>query len=186
MTRGLVVLALLGTLSCSDSGPDINSQGNLSFTFTGGGGGTYSASGAAPSFASPPPTGTSWALGFVEAGETHVGASRPRSGGLVDLVIVRIGRTTTGSEPIDADCNIDGDSACNGMVLFLNFNGNGDTADFFCGLTSGTIVVTSANAGRAQGTFSGTGECVAGTGGAVSAFTVSSGTFDVALVAPPS
>ncbi|HWL39979.1 MAG TPA: hypothetical protein VNO75_07055 [Gemmatimonadaceae bacterium] len=67
----------------------------------------------------------------------------------------------------------------------LNFNGNGDTGDFFCGLTSGTIVLTEVGSGRAQGTFSGNGSCITGTGGASSAFSVSNGAFDVALVAPP-
>lgn len=184
MTRGFVVVALFASLSCSDSsGPD--TLGSLSFTFTGGGGGTFTVSGAAPSFSAAPPTGTTWAAGYLQAGEMFVGGSRPRSAGLVDLALLRVGRTTTGSETIDADCNIDGTAACNGMILFLNFNGNGDTGDFFCGLTSGTITVTSASSGRARGTFSGGGECVAGTGGASSAFTVTNGTFDVALVAPP-
>jgi hypothetical protein len=185
MTRGLVVLAVLATLSCNDSsGP--STLGSLSFTFTGGGGGTFSASGVAPSFSSAPSTGSSWAAGYVEAGETIVAGSRPRSGGLIDLVLLRLTRTTAGSETIDANCNIDGSVPCNGMILYLNFNGTGDTGDFFCGLISGTIVVTSVSDGRAQGTFSGTGECSAGVGGAISAFTVSNGTFDVALVAPPS
>jgi hypothetical protein len=185
MTHRIVVVALLGVLSCKDSsGP--NTLGSLSFSFTGGGGGTYSASGAAPSFSAPPPTATSWATGFVDGAETFIAASRPRSGVLVDLVLLRFGLTTTGTETIDPACNIDGTPACNGMDLSLNFNGNGDTADFFCSLTSGTIVVTSVSGGRAQGTFSGNGQCQPGTGGAPSAFSVSNGTFDVALVAPPS
>ena len=124
-------------------------------------------------------------MGYVDAGETHVAASRPRSGVLVDLAVLRVERTTAGSESIDAVCNIDGGTACTGMVLFLNFNGNGDTGDFFCGLTSGTIVLTEVSSSRAEGTFSGTGNCAAGTGGGVTAFSVSNGTFDVALIAPP-
>jgi hypothetical protein len=71
------------------------------------------------------------------------------------------------------------------MDFYLNFNGNGDTGDFFCALTSGTIVLTEVSSSRAKGTFSGSGSCVAGGGGASSAFSVSNGTFDVALVAPP-
>lgn len=183
MLRGIAAAALFASLSCGDSsGPD--RLGSLSFTFTGGGGGTYTVSGAAPSFSSAPPTATTWAAGYIEGGEVFVGGSRPRSGGLIDLVVLRVGRTTTGSETFDANCNIDGATACNGMILFLNFNGNGDTGDFFCGLTTGTVEVTSASSDRAQGTFSGVGECLAD-GGASSEFTVTSGTFDVALVAPP-
>jgi hypothetical protein len=184
MKRVLVSVVLLGALSCSDSsGP--GTRGSVVFTYTGAGGGTFSASGDAPSFAAPPPTGTTWAVGFVEAGEMHIAASVPRSGGLVDLAILRIERTTGGPASIDAACNIDGGASCTGMELLRNFNGNGDTGDFFCGLTSGTIVVTEASSTRAKGTFSGSGSCVAGTGGTPTAFTVTDGTFDVALVAPP-
>ncbi len=182
--RLVLVSVLFGALSCSDSsGPGI--RGSLTFAFTGAGGGSFSAAGDAPALSTPPPTGTSWTVGFVQAGETHVGASSPRSGGLVDLVILRFERTTLGSESIDPACNIDGSASCTGMVLFLNFNGNGDTGDFFCGLTSGTIVLTEASSSRAKGTFSGNGNCIAGTGGASSVFSVSNGAFDVALVAPP-
>lgn len=183
MRHVLVSVALLGALSCSDSSaPDI--RGSVAFTYTGAGGGSFSASGNAPSL-SALPTGTSWAVGFVEAGETHIGGSTPRSGGLVDMAVLRLERTTPGSATIDPACNIDGSASCTGMELFLNFNSNGDTGDFFCGLTSGTIVLTEASSSRAKGTFSGNGDCVTGTGGAASAFSVSNGTFDVALVAPP-
>jgi len=179
----LVPVVLFGALSCSDSsGPEV--RGSLAFTYTGAGGGTFSASGDAPTFTAPP-TGTSWAAGYVEAGETYVVGSRPRSSVLVDLAIIRLERSTPGSESIDPACNIDGSASCTGMELLLNFNGNGDTGDFFCGLTSGTIVLTEVGSGRAQGTFSGNGSCITGTGGASSAFSVSNGAFDVALVAPP-
>ena len=180
----LVSVALLGALACSDSsGP--TTHGSLAFTYTGGGGGSFSAAGDAPSLISPP-TATSWAVGYVQAGETYVAASNPRSGGRQDLAILRIELTSTGSQSIDASCNIDGSTSCTGMELSLNFNGNGDTADFFCGLTSGTIVVTEKTSSRAKGTFSGSGSCVAGTGGAISAFAVTNGSFDVALVTAPS
>jgi hypothetical protein len=184
MTRGLIALALLASLSCSDSsGPNI--LGTVSFTYTGGGGGTFTASGNAPSFSVAPPTGTSWAVGYVEAGEMFVAAGKPRSGARIDLALLRIGRTTAGSEPIDVNCDVDGSTPCTGMMFALNFDGNGDTGDFFCVLTGGTIVVSSVSSSRARGTFSGTGECVAGTGGAISAFSATNGTFDVAMVAPP-
>ena len=178
MRLALVSIVLLGALACSDSaGPG---QGSVAFTYTGAGGGNFSASGDA-AFT----TGTSWAAGFVQTGETHVGASNPRSGGLVDLAILRLERTTPGSESIDPACNIDGSTSCTGMDFYLNFNGNGDTGDFFCGLTSGTIVLTEVTSSRAKGTFSGSGNCVDGTGGASEGFSVSNGAFDVALVAPP-
>jgi hypothetical protein len=124
-------------------------------------------------------------VGFVESGETHVAASNPRSGGLVDLVILRLERTTTGSATIDPSCNIDGSTPCSGMTFSINFNGNGDTADFFCALSSGTIVLTEINDDRASGSFSGSGQCFPGGGGAPSAFTVANGAFNVPLIDVP-
>jgi hypothetical protein len=183
MRRLLVALSLLGTLSCSDS-TEPNVLGSLSFSYSGGGGGTFSVSGTPPSFTAPSTT-VSWAVGYTDAGETFVTASRPRSAQQTDLAILRIQRTTAGSEPIDAICDDDGTVACTGLFLLLNFNGNGDTADFFCALTSGTIVVTEISSSRAKGTFSGSGTCTAGTGNTTNAFAVTGGAFDVAVVPAP-
>lgn len=175
---------LFGGLACSDSsGPEM--RGSVAFTYTGAGGGTYSASGDAPSStATEPPTG-SWAAGYVRANESHVVGSTPRSGVLVDLALLRLEGTTPGSVSIDPACNIDGSTSCTGVDFYLNFNGDGDTGDFFCALTSGTIVLTQVSSSRAKGTFSGSGICVDGTGGGSEAFEVSNGAFDVALIAPP-
>jgi len=157
----------------------------VGFTYTGAGGGTFTAAGDVPSLVAPPPIETSWAVGYFQRGETYVGASRPRGGGLVDMAILRFEHASTGSENIDAGCDIDGLTACTAMEFYLNFDRNGDTGDFFCRLTSGTIVFTEASDSHARGTFSGSGSCITGTGGIVSAFSVSNGTFDVTLVAAP-
>jgi hypothetical protein len=101
------------------------------------------------------------------------------------MAVIRFEHVTTGSEPIDASCDIDGGVACTAMDFYLNFNGNGDTGDFFCKLTSGTVVLQDVSGGRAKGTFSGAGSCADGTTGAASAFSVSGGTFDVTVVATP-
>ena len=184
MRLALAAVVLLGVVACSDaSGPGI--RGTISFAYTGGGGGSFNASGDARTLGAPLPTSTSWVLGFVEEGETFIGASSPRSGGLVDMVILRIKRTGIGSESIDPTCDTDGGVSCTGMVLYLNFNGNGDSADFYCSLTSGAIVLTEVTSSRAKGTFSGNGSCIAGSGGAPAAFAVSGGAFDVALVPAP-
>jgi hypothetical protein len=180
----LVAAVLCGTLSCSDvSGPELG--GSLAFTYTGAGGGSFSAAGDAPSLAADPPTGRSWAVGYVQASDTYIAGSSPRSGGRVDLAILRLNRTNPGSSTIDAACNIDGSTSCTGLELFLNFNPDGDAGDFFCHLSSGTIVISEMSSGRAKGTSSGSGVCIAGTGGASSAFSVSNAAFDVAMVAPP-
>jgi len=182
--RVLVSIALLGALSCSDSsGP--GTRGSVAFAFTGAGNGNFSASGDAPALTQTPPTTTSWAVGYVQSGQTYIGASTPRSGGLVNMAIIRLELTAPGSQTIDASCDIDGATACTGMDFYLNFNSNGDTADYFCRLMSGTIVLAETSSSRASGTFSGSGSCMAGTGGTISAFSVSNGTFDVTMVLPP-
>ena len=182
MKRVFLASVLLSLLACDSTEPNVS--GSVSFTYTGGGGGTFNAAGSAPSFTAPP-TATSWAVGYTEAGETYVVASRPRTGGLIDLAILRIQRTTTGNEPIDPACDVDGGTACSGLMFWLNFNGNGDTSDTACFLSSGTVVVTEISEGRIKGTFSGSGSCTTGTGGAPAAATVTGGTFDVARVAAP-
>ena len=182
MKRVFLASVFLSLLACDSTEPNVS--GSVSFTYTGAGGGTFSAAGNAPSFAAPS-TSTSWAVGYTEAGETYVVASRPRTGGLIDMAILRVQRNTTGSEPIDPACDVEGGTACSGLMFSLNFNGNGDTGDFFCFLSSGTVVVTEISESRIKGTFSGSGSCTAGSGGTPAAFTVSGGTFDVARVAAP-
>jgi hypothetical protein len=180
----LVSAVLLGVLSCSDaSAPALH--GSVAFTYTGAGGGSFSAAGDAPSLSVAPPTGTTWTVGYVEDGDTYIAGSTPRADGRADLAILRLNRATPGTVTVDPACNIDGNASCAGMELLLNFNGNGDTGDFFCGLTTGTIVLTEMSGNRARGTFSGSGDCITGTGEDFSTFVVSNGTFDVALVAPP-
>lgn len=184
MKRLSQAIALLAGLSCSDSsGPNL--LGTLTFTFTGAGGGTFTASGNAPSLGTDAATATTWALGLLGGGEVIVAGSKPRSGGLVDLAIVRIDRATTGSENIDSSCDIDASALCTGMVLYLNFNGNGDSGDLFCGLVSGSAAITEISTRRAKGTFSGTGNCVDGVGGDITSFSVTNGSFDVALSSLP-
>lgn len=179
-----VSVLLFTALSCSDpAAPEYD--GALSFAYTGAGGGSFTASGPAPSFNAPPPTSTSWVVGYMESGEAYVFGGSPRSGGLIDLAILRLERTTAGSASIDVSCDLDASTSCTGMQLLLNFNGNGDSGDFFCSLTSGTIVLAEIDASRARGTFSGSGGCVSGTDGSASAFSVSTGTFDVPVVDPP-
>jgi hypothetical protein len=186
MKRVLVAAVLLTTLSCSDAtGPGIH--GSVAFTYTGAGAGSFSAAGDAPPLSNMtgPPTATSWAVGYIEGTDAYIAGSTPRSGGLIDLTIIRLSRTSAGSATVSLTCNIDGSASCTGMEFYRNFNGDGDTGDFFCRLTTGTIIVTEMSSTRAKGTFSGNGNCVTGTGGTSSAFSVTNGMFDVAMVAPP-
>jgi len=171
---------LAGALSCSDPfGPGIRSS--VTFTYTGPVAGSFSASGGAPGFAAP---GTSWVVGYVEEGALRMAGFSPRSGGLVGMAMLHVGRTTPGAESIDPECNPYDGAACSEMMLSLGFNQNGDSDDPFCYLTSGLVVLTQISGSRAKGTFSGTGHCSTWTDEPSPAFSVSNGAFDVALSAP--
>ena len=187
IVKGLLLLAaMVAVVSCSEtSGP--TNLGTITFTFTGAGGGTFTASGPSIPLEGSAPTTSSWTVGVVDEaqGQTVVVASVPAASGLVDFVAISLDRATTGAEPLDAACNIDGD-VCTGMVFFRNFNPDGDAMDIGCGLTTGSVVIAEITSSRLKGTFSGSGECVEFDGFTTTPFTVTNGSFDVARVAPPS
>jgi hypothetical protein len=67
------------------------------------------------------------------------------------------------------------------VVLLGNSNSTLDVQQQ-CALTSGSVVISSISASRAAGTFSGSGTCLSSVG-TPSNFSITGGTFDVALVA---
>ena len=93
-------LALLG--ACSDStdpdGGTLAASGSMSFSFTGAGNGTYSASGVVPANQNAQVT-TDWATGFRDVSENSfvLISVQPTSGGVFNQVLINIPRLTTGS-----------------------------------------------------------------------------------------
>lgn len=186
--RYLVAAASLVLAACGDDPTGTNAavSGSVSFSYTGGGGGSYSASGAISSVASQQTIHTTtWATGFRDNPTTsiNVAANVPQSGSLANYFFITVGRQTVGSSTIDVNCSTD-NPACTDVVLVVGSNQAGTSFQFFCQLESGTVTITSISNDNVQGTFSGSGTCF--TPAAVeSAFTVTSGSFNVPLVATP-
>jgi hypothetical protein len=174
--------------ACGDSATNVIDgaiTGSLSFNYTGGGGGTYSATGAITSAAlASSPFTTTWAAGFKDASDnsTNIAANIPRSSTTSDFVGITVKAQTTGTFNIDVNCVQTGTSTCNDVVFFTAQTGGGQTFSNSCSLTSGSITVSTLSSTSAVGSFSGAGICFTGTG-APSTWTVTNGTFSVPLLA---
>jgi hypothetical protein len=117
----------------------------------------------------------------VAAGHTFIGANKALGNGRGDFVMFSIGRATVGTSDVENTCNVDSD-VCTGLNFFKNFDGNGDLFDLACYLETGAIAITEVTSTRVKGTFSGAGTCIDNSQ-VETAFTVTNGSFDVALVA---
>jgi hypothetical protein len=171
----LLAVSLAVLVGCSGTpGPDLEVSGTLAFTYSGGGSGTFNASGPL----TLDPAAGEFAVGGRHGAGLVITASRPRTTLTHDVVSMVIPRLTNGSSTVDAAClSFD----CAGLLLTLG-EANDDGLDFleFCNVTAGTLTIATITDQRATGSFSGTGECVSSTN-TTTAFEVTDGTFDVAL-----
>lgn len=171
-------LALLA--ACGGDGPTTVTafDGALSFTYTGGNAGTFSASGSLPTSASGQAT-ASWAAAQASAtSEMAVVAFTPRNATTHDEVGIFIQRNTVGTETVNSSCSFN----CNGLDIVIGVANGGSTFTATCFLTAGSIAITEKSATRMKGTFSGTGMCMTSAGASQGAWTVTNGTFDVPIL----
>ena len=182
MQRLLLVGVGLTLMGCKGdtTAPTGVASGSLSFSYTGAGGAaTYSASGSAPGIGGTSPGTVPWAAAHRDATTQSivVSAAIPRTSSTWDIAAVNLERLTVGSNTFDSSCT----AQC--PFVGVSFGATLDAASyqFVCLLTSGTVAITSVSSTRVVGTFSGTGDCGDSTG-VSSAFTVTSGSFDVPLV----
>ena len=176
----LFVASLVLLAACGSDGPTTVTgfDGALSFTYSGANSGTFSASGALPTSAAAQAT-SAWAAAQASAtSEMFVAAASPRSGTTHDLVGIFIQRNTVGSDEVDDACGFN----CTSVDLSIGLANSGSTFTAYCYLTAGTVAITEKSASRMKGTFSGTGECTSSGGAPTGAFTVTNGTFDVAIL----
>ncbi|MEX2153367.1 MAG: hypothetical protein WD825_08510 [Gemmatimonadaceae bacterium] len=180
--RLLVLASLALAAGCgSDKITGGTLSGSLSFTYTGGGGGTFNVSGAMPALTAN--IGNSnWAAGHLDTPNTQTGVFgvRARGGGRYDQAVIGINRLTVGSSQVQSDCDPETDN-CSGMVLIVDVSQSDQEFDFICILETGSLAITEVSSSRVKGTFSGTGECISSSL-AISSFTATNGTFDVPLV----
>jgi hypothetical protein len=183
-SRFLLVAGVSLLAACGDSGPSGRS-GSLAFIYSGGVSGSYSASGNAPTNEAQVTTST-WAAGVEDQPNQSLAVQSvaTRAGGRYDLVLLAIDRLVVGSSTVNPNCDPDIDDACTGFVVFFGVSQATSEAQFLCGLQTGQVTITSITDTRAQGTFSGSGFCL-DENFVESAFTVSGGTFDVALITNP-
>ena len=175
--RVLFAASLAILASCGDSSGPGNNSGTVGFSYSGATAGSFNASGRLP--LNGQTETVQWAAGFRSDVDVAIGviATSPRNSTSHDFFILQIPRLTTGSATIDPSCTADN---CAVVLVDINANNSTSEAEFSCGLTAGTLTLTSVTSSRAEGTFSGTGECVSLAG--TTAFTVTNGTFDVALI----
>jgi hypothetical protein len=154
----------------------------MSFTYTGAGGGSFSASGAAPAVGANIGNASA-SFGFRDDAATQLGVFgvRARGGGRYDAMILGISRLTVGSASVEVDCDPSLGDACSGFVFMTNISEADDEFDFICAATTGTLSITSISGSRAEGTFTGSGQCF-NESLQFSNFTVVNGEYDVALL----
>lgn len=187
MSRVVFVGALLLLLpACSDTATEPGGlSGTVSFTYSGGGGGAFSATGVPPANTSAEPN-ADFAAGNVDTPrpQTTAVGYHVRGVGRFDAALIGINRVTVGSSQISEDCDITFDS-CTGFMFIINGSqANEETFDFVCALSTGTFAITELSPTRIRGTLTGSGECFSSSF-AVTAFTVTNGTFDVPRVTDP-
>ena len=160
---------------------NLTTPGSLSFSFSGGAAGSYSATGLPPtngtlSFGTSP-----WAAGVRDDAKQAivVVGTVPKTSTTWDLAVIEITRLTVGSNTINSSCTA---ALCTGVSVAFGTNQASNSFTLVCLLTTGTVAISSVSSTRATGTFSGSGSCVSMTG-TVSAITVTGGSFDVPLVA---
>lgn len=150
----------------------------MAFTYTGGGNGSFNASGALPDDTDER-NNRDWAAAIREVDLVGVVGHHARGGGRYDLVILEIPRLTVGTAPIEPDCTTE----C--AVFFFVVNGSdfSGEAAFLCGLNEGSLTIAEISTGRVRGSFQGSGTCLDPLFGETP-FTVSAGTFDVPFEDP--
>jgi hypothetical protein len=182
--RALVALSAIALAGCGDSTePDAST---LSFTYTGAGSASatnFSVSGIIPPNLSQMNSlgTTAWAAGGVEPtfNYSSIFGVSPVNSTTWDITGIGVTRKTVGTSPIDPNCDSEA-TDCTGVFLFLGFETDGDNFEWICGLTSGSVTITSISDTRMAGTFSGSGVCT-DVNFVDTPFAITNGKFDVLL-----
>ena len=187
--KRLAVLASLTVLVACGSDGGTNpvgaaTSGTLSFNYTGGGGGTYNATGGISSVAlASTPFTTTWAAGYKDPADnsTNIASNIPRTSTTSDLVVIALKGQAASTGTISPSCTPSTTVACNSVSLLIGQSSSGATFGNICTLTSGTVTLASISSTNATGSFSGSGTCVTAAGGS-SAWVVINGAFNVPLL----
>ncbi len=187
--KRIAIIAALALLSACGSDGVTNTindaiSGSLSFNYTGGGGGSYSATGAITSAAlATTPYATTWAAGFKDSTDnsTTIAANIARTATTSDLAVISVKGQAIGTFSIDVNCVATNASTCNDVLLVTGQSASGQTFSNFCSLTAGSITISTLTSTKATGTFSGSGTCGSAVG-ASTPWVVTNGSFSVPLL----
>lgn len=178
-------LSLLAACGSDSTAPAVGVSGTVTFTYTGAGGGSYSATGSLLSTANQATAQTTtWSTGWKDNTDnsTNVFSNVPTTAALSNYIGIIISGQTSGAAPIVPTCQTTTTTSCTSVVFFTGFNANAGTWTYLCVLESGTVTIASISATNATGSFSGTGTCLSSALTA-SAFTITNGSFNVPLLA---
>lgn len=181
----IAAICATGVIACGEStSPD---DSTLSFTYTGAtatNATTFSATGTIPPGLSESNSvgTTAWAAGAVEPGAnaSFVAGVVPRTATTWDFTAIAINRKTVGTSSIEESCDTETATDCTGVAVFFNFQGNGDTYQYFCILVTGSVSITAVSDSHIAGTFSGNGSCFNSLD-VETPFTITDGAFNVEL-----
>jgi hypothetical protein len=180
LKRILAAASLVLLTSCDSATGVVNLGGLVTFTYSGGISGNYSANGQMPASNAAQET-SSWAAAEVSApsGAVFSYAASPRNATSHDFVDLTIARTTVGTSNVDPGCFLN----CTGLYVVFGAPNTGAGSSFLqeCWFESGSVTITEISATRVKGTFSGTGKCFSYLG-AETSFTVTNGAFDMAVL----
>lgn len=178
-------LLLAALAACGDGPAGSDGRSSVRFSYTGSGPeatiqGTYQAEGD-PNLLVPPLT-QSYAMGRRDTSEglldvlSNVARNAENE---ADFSEVTIPRLTVGTVAIDGICPGETCAAVS-LALVVSTNVAFSQARYSCALHTGSIRINDISDGRAKGTFSGTGSCLAGPGYEdLDEFSITGGTFDV-------
>jgi hypothetical protein len=168
-------LAAVVLIACGDpAGSSVNQQGLLRFNYTGPVTGSYLAEASAQDT-----TGTG---AYALARTNPVGYEIDSRGALQTPPVVRVRIVTdqrgTGVYQVQPICDVgDGRRCAHVRIEFPNDPATGARRQYL--LVAGTLTITSANARRIRGTFSGTSQA-----NVTGAFQVQNGEFDLPVLSP--
>jgi hypothetical protein len=182
--RSNLFVLLFVVSACGDgSAAPGESKGTLTFTYTGAGGGSFSATGGISDLRNGSQSTAAFVVASKNAADTSTSivANRPRGRGFYDLADIIIDRQTVGAGTISASCSPTVFVACSEFTVLFNLIMGDRTGATSCTLVAGTITIEAISAGHVRGSFSGTGTCRDDSPSPPSVFAVSNGSFSVPL-----
>lgn len=189
MRKILPTLLCLSLAACGDGGLEPRPMGisTLAFSHTGIGtrpAGAYSAVGEVEMQGDGIPPGE-WAFRMRSGPAPQpllVQASRPAANGRYDRVTMFLPRGVTAGQTLQFGVMCETSPTCANMSIVFGLHPELDAPEVLCSVWGGELRLTTLTSRRAAGTFTGTADCFGTASGETQ---VTSGAFDVALVAPP-